>query len=223
MQTVTFSQKGTKSDANEDAYLSLPSRRLFVVADGVGGGPSGDFASRAVVNTLYEQFRDHEISQEAVVDSIRKANEFIYHSAQTMDRKGMASTVVVGWQSGSRISCFNVGDSRIYRVRDSGIEQLTRDHTKQIQKAPNVMKQVVTNAVGIKPALQVEISHHECMPGDLLLLMTDGISDLLDQETIRDIASSSQHSLAEKARALVAESERRGGQDDKSVILALMA
>lgn len=223
MQTVTFSQKGTKSDANEDACLSLPSRGLFVVADGVGGGPSGDFASRAIVNTLYEIFRDRDVSQEAVVDSIQKANDFIYQSAQTMDRKGMASTVVVGWKSGSCISCFNVGDSRIYRVRDSNIEQLTRDHTRQIQKAPNVIKQVVTNAVGIKSALQVEVSHHECIPGDLLLLMTDGISDLLDQDAIVQIASSTQHSLAEKARALVAESERRGGQDDKSVILALMA
>ena len=223
MQTVTFSQKGSKSDTNEDACLSLPSRGLLVVADGVGGGPSGDFASRAVVNTLYDIFRDREVSQEAVVDSIQRANDFIYQSAQSMDRKGMASTVVVGWRSGSRVSCFNVGDSRIYHVRDGKIKQLTRDHTRQVQKAPNVIKQMVTNAVGIKPALQVEVSHHECSPGDLLLLMTDGISDLLDQDSIVGIVSSPQYSLAEKARALVAESERRGGQDDKSVILALMA
>ena len=175
------------------------------------------------MNTLYDVFRDREVSQEAVVDSIQRANDFIYQSAQSMDRKGMASTVVVGWRSGSRVSCFNVGDSRIYHVRDGKIKQLTRDHTRQVQKAPNVIKQMVTNAVGIKPALQVEVSHHECSPGDLLLLMTDGISDLLDQDWIVGIVSSPQYSLAEKARALVAESERRGGQDDKSVILALMA
>lgn len=223
MHTVTFSQKGTKSPSNEDACLALPSRGLLVVADGVGGGAAGDFASRAIVNTLYEIFRDQDVSREAVVESIRKANDFIYQSALTTDRKGMASTVVVAWKSGSHVSCFNVGDSRIYCVRNGNIEQLTRDHTRQIRKAPNVIKQVITNAVGIKPELQIEVSRHECLPGDLLLLMTDGISDLLDFDSIVQIVLSTHYSLAEKARELVAESERRGGQDDKSVILALIA
>lgn len=223
MQTVTFSQKGTKSDTNEDACLSLPTRGLFVVADGVGGGPSGDFASRAVVNTLYESFRDSAVTEAAVIESIQQANAFIYEASQTQDRKGMASTVVVGWQSGGQLCCFNVGDSRIYRLRGAVIEQLTRDHIRQIQKAPNIMKQVVTNAVGIKPTLQVEVTHHDCIAGDLMLLMTDGISDLLDEDAIAGIASSPQYSMADKVRALVSESERRGGQDDKTVILTLMA
>lgn len=223
MQTVTFSQKGTKSDANEDACLSLASRGLFVIADGVGGGPSGDFASRAVVNTLYASFRDSPISEAAIVDSIRQANAYIYEASLSQNRKGMASTVVIGWKSGQHVMCFNVGDSRIYKVRNGIIEQLTRDQTRQVQKAPNVVKQMVTNAVGIRPSIQVEVTLHGCGPGDLLLLMTDGISDPLDQDAIVRIASSSQMSLADKARALVAESERRGGQDDKTVILALIA
>lgn len=223
MQTVTFSQKGTKSDSNEDAYLSLPTRGLFAVADGVGGGPSGDFASRAVVNTLYESFRDQDVSQSAVVDSIQRANTFVYGAAQSNGRKGMASTVVVGWKSGGQICCFNVGDSRIYRVREGQVEQLTRDQTKQIQKAPNVFKHVVTNAVGIKPTLQIEVTRHDCTSGDLLLLMSDGVSDLLDYDVISRIVASKQYSLVDKARALVSESERRGGQDDKTVVLVLIA
>lgn len=223
MQTVIFSQKGTKSETNEDACLSLASRGLFAIADGVGGGPSGEFASRAVVNTLYESFRDGAISETAVVESIRQANAFIYEASLSQNRKGMASTVVIGWKSDQHVMCFNVGDSRIYRVRNGVIEQLTRDQTRQVQKAPNVIKQVVTNAVGIKPSIKVEVTLHGCIPGDLLLLMTDGISDPLDQDAIVRIASSSQLSLAEKARALVGESERRGGKDDKTVILALMA
>jgi len=218
MQTVAFSQKGNKSDANEDACLSLPSRGLFVVADGVGGGPSGDFASRSIVNTVYEAFRDGIISEAAVIQSMNRANDLIHRTAQEQKLTGMASTVVAGWHSGDRLTCFNVGDSRLYRLRGDRLEQLSRDHTRPIQKAPNVLKQVVTNAVGIKPNLQVDVSHHDCQKGDLLLLMTDGISDLLDEEAMLSIVLSSL-TLAEKARALVAESEQRGGQDDKTVIL----
>ena len=174
-------------------------------------------------STLYESFRDGAISETAVVESIRQANAFIYEASLSQNRKGMASTVVIGWKSDQHVMCFNVGDSRIYRVRNGVIEQLTRDQTRQVQKAPNVIKQVVTNAVGIKPSIKVEVTLHGCISGDLLLLMTDGISDPLDQDAIVRIASSSQLSLAEKARALVGESERRGGKDDKTVILALMA
>ncbi|NPU93442.1 MAG: serine/threonine-protein phosphatase [Gammaproteobacteria bacterium] len=221
MLTVAFSQKGNKSEVNEDACLSFPHLGLFVVADGVGGGPSGDLASRMVVNTVYETFRDGAVSENAVVQSMCKANDRIHRTAQEQNLKGMASTVVAGWQFGSRLICFNVGDSRLYRLRDGEMVQLSRDHTRQIQKAPNVLKQVVTNAVGIKPNLQVDVSHHDCQKGDLLLLMTDGISDLLDTESMMNIVSSPLP-LAEKARALVAESEQRGGQDDKTIILALM-
>lgn len=221
MLTVAFSQKGNKSEVNEDACLSFPHLGLFVVADGVGGGPSGDLASRMVVNTVYEAFRDGAVSEDAVVQSMCKANDRIHRTAQEQNLKGMASTVVAGWKFGSQLICFNVGDSRLYRLRDGEMVQLSRDHTRQIRKAPNVLKQVVTNAVGIKPNLQVDVSHHDCQKGDLLLLMTDGISDLLDTESMMNIVSSPLP-LAEKARALVAESELRGGQDDKTIILALM-
>src|SRR3990167_4679032 len=135
MQTVAFSQKGTKSEANEDACLSLASRGLFAIADGVGGGPSGELASRAVVNALYESFRDGVISEAAVVESIQQASAFIYEASLSQNRRGMASTVVVGWKSDQRVMCFNVGDSRIYRVRNGVIEQLTRDQTRQIGRA----------------------------------------------------------------------------------------
>ena len=222
MQVVSYSQKGTKSDKNEDACLSLPHRGLFVVADGVGGGPSGDFASRSIVDTIYDAFRDERVTQDAILTSIRRANQVIYDAASINDRRGMASTVVVCWKSDIELCCFNVGDSRIYRVRDGAILQLTRDHTRQIQKAPNVIKQVVTNAVGIKPELKVEVSRHDWEPGDVVLLMSDGISDIVDDETIVSIISSDQYSLVDKARALVVESESRGGQDDKSIILAMI-
>jgi protein phosphatase len=223
MQSVIFSKKGTKSDKNEDACLSLPTRGLFVVADGVGGGPEGDFASRSVVNTIYESAISGSLSCELIKSSIDRANMLIYSISQERDLKGMASTVVACWKSDDQIFLFNVGDSRGYRLRGNAIQQLTKDHTRQVQKAPNVIKQVVTNAVGIRPSVDVDVTAYDLDDGDVLLLMSDGISDELDDEAMLAILTSSQLSLAEKARALVDESERRGGRDDKSVILALNA
>lgn len=221
MQAVTFSQKGMKSEKNEDACLSLPSRGLFVVADGVGGGPAGDFASRAVVETLYAGLAEANLSKQSILAIIERANTVVYEASLQQNRKGMASTLVVCWKLEDQVLFFNVGDSRGYRVRGGRIDRLTRDHTRQVQKAPNVIKQVVTNAIGIKPAISVEVTEYKLELGDLLLLMTDGVSDQLGDEDILSIVSSDNSSLVEKARALVTESERRGGRDDKSVILAL--
>lgn len=223
MQAVIFSRKGTKSDKNEDACLSLPTRDLFVVADGVGGGPDGDFASRSIVDTIYEFAVSGNLSCELIKQSIDRANMLIYSTSQEKDLKGMASTVVACWKSNDQVFLFNVGDSRGYRLRGNSIQQLTRDHTRQVQKAPNVIKQVVTNAVGIRPSVEVDVTSFDVDDGDVFLLMSDGISDELDEEAMVTILTSSNLSLAEKARALVDESERRGGRDDKSVILALNA
>lgn len=220
MQAVILSKKGSKSDKNEDACLSLPMRGLFVVADGVGGGPEGDYASRVVVDTLYGALAGGECSKASILDSIERANERVYSASRQEERRGMASTVVVGWKSQDQFLCFNVGDSRGYRVRGSAIMRLTRDHTRQVQKAPNVIKQMITNAIGIRPNVSVEVTSHDVAPGDIFLLTSDGISDQLDDETIGAIISAEHLSLAEKARALVDASEERGGRDDKSVILA---
>lgn len=220
MQAVILSKKGSKSDKNEDACLSLPMRGLFVVADGVGGGPEGDYASRVVVDTLYCALAGGECSREAILNSIERANEKVYTASRQEQRRGMASTVVVGWKCQDQFLCFNVGDSRGYRIRGSTIMRLTRDHTRQVQKAPNVIKQMVTNAIGIHPNVSVEVTSHDMVPGDIFLLTSDGVSDQLDDETIGAIIRAEHLSLAEKARALVEASEERGGRDDKSVILA---
>lgn len=223
MQAVIFSKKGSKSDKNEDACLSLPTRGLFVVADGVGGGPEGDFASRSVVETIYESATSSSLTCKLIQDAIGRANALIYSVSQERDLKGMASTVVACWRSDTQVFLFNVGDSRGYRIRGNSIQQLTKDHTRQIQKGPNVIKQVVTNAVGIRPTVDVDVTSHDLDKGDVLLLTSDGISDELDDEALLAILTASGLSLADKARALVDESERRGGRDDKSVILALNA
>lgn len=222
MRSVSLSQKGNKSETNEDAYLSMPCKELFVVADGVGGGPSGDFASRTVVDSLYASLDETPLTEQLILHSIELANQHVFDTASSTNRNGMASTITVAWRQANKLYCFNVGDSRIYRVRGNTILQLTRDHVRDVQKAPNVMKHMVTNAMGIRPKVDVEVTRHDVEAGDLLALMSDGISDQLDDESILSILASEQLSLAAKARALVEESERRGGRDDKTVILAVV-
>ena len=222
MQSVIYSQKGNKSEKNEDACLSLPMKGLFAVADGVGGGPSGDFASRAIVNILCDEFASEQASRESILATLEKANDHVYQASIQNNLKGMASTVVVGWACNGNLTCFNVGDSRLYLVRKGNIQRLTRDHVRPVQKAPNIIKQMVTNAVGVKRELKVEVSEYPVQIGDLLLLMSDGISDLLDDERILQIAGNKEISLADRAKSLVSESERCGGMDDKSIILVAL-
>lgn len=222
MQTVTLSYKGSKSETNEDAYLSLPSKGFFVLADGVGGGPNGDFASRSAVDTLYDELTCSGVSESAILKAIDIANESIFNAGQAEGKHGMATTLAASWISGDRAFCFNVGDSRVYRLSAGTISQLTRDHTKQVQKAVNVVKQVVTNALGIRPSVKVEVTGSSVLPGDVIFLATDGITDLLSEELMLEVLSSDQLSLVDKAQALISESERRGGRDDKTVILAVV-
>lgn len=222
MQSVTLSQKGSKSERNEDACLALPSRRFFVLADGVGGGPNGDFASRTTVDALYDDLSGADVSEPAILASISRANELVFASAQSVERRGMATTLAACWINASTVYCFNVGDSRVYRLDGESLKQLTRDHTKQVQKAANVIKQVVTNALGVRATVNVEVTTSNVNVGDVLFLATDGITDLMDDEALLEILNAEQLSLAEKAQAVIAESERRGGRDDKSVILTVV-
>ena len=221
MQTITLSEKGSKSEKNEDACLSLPSKGFFVLADGVGGGPNGDYASRTAVETLYAELCDSTVTQSVILSSISKANEKVFSSAQSDSRRGMATTLAASWISDRQVRCFNVGDSRVYKVCEGTITQLTRDHTRQVQKAANVIKQVVTNALGIRPTVDVEVTGCEARAGDIIFLATDGITDQLGEEVLLKILTSNL-SLAEKAQAIVSESERLGRRDDKSIILAVV-
>lgn len=220
MRAVSMSQKGTRSEFNEDACLVMPNLGVFVVADGVGGGPSGHEASRSVVEALYGVlsgggFRD----ESSVREAINAANVEVYNKAESEGLRGMASTLVIAWKDNDVLRCFNVGDSRIYRLRNGELEQLTKDHTTKIVKN-NREKMVVTRAMGVKPSVEAELTSWDWKESDVVLLMSDGISDPLQDHEIEQIVSQEKRLMVDKVKLLISESISRGCEDDKTVILA---
>ncbi|OUR88217.1 hypothetical protein A9Q81_24420 [Gammaproteobacteria bacterium 42_54_T18] len=220
MKAVSLSQKGTRSEYNEDACLALPSLGVFIVADGVGGGPSGHEASRTVVNSLYESLVEGQIADEAFLHkAVGTANAAVYEKAEKQGLKGMASTLVMAWKKGEKLYCFNVGDSRIYRLRGGALLQLTTDHTTKVVRRSKE-KMVVTRAMGVKAGVDAELTTWDWNDADVLLLMSDGISDPLTDNEIQETISQQKVSMADKAKRLISQSIERGCEDDKTVVLA---
>ncbi|OUS31246.1 hypothetical protein A9Q99_04410 [Gammaproteobacteria bacterium 45_16_T64] len=217
MKTITISKKGSRSEFNEDALLSLPVKGVFLVSDGVGGGPSGHKASRTTVHNLYETLSSIEITQDAIIKSISTANDAVYQKALEGEHKGMACTLVLAWCDGERLTCFNIGDSRIYRIRNGLIEQLTSDQTKQVKRNDR-MKSLVTNAIGVKPSVTAELTEWDWVDGDLVMLMSDGISDVVSDNEMQDLVTAEGVSMLEKANALIAASVANGSTDDKTLV-----
>lgn len=218
VHVVSISHKGTKSAVNEDASIALAHRGIFVVADGVGGGPSGDFASRLLVDEIDGMCREGDSPEEDLLLAIQVANEKIFSAAQDPRLNGMATTLVGVVVSSDSLLVCHVGDSRVYRLRADQLSALTRDHSKLVDKGNDIQKQVVTNALGVRESVKVEVNRFDFKQGDLLLLMTDGISDVLEDSDILEIVSDGSRSVSERLMQLVSSSEDRGGKDDKTVL-----
>jgi len=220
VHVISISRKGSKSAVNEDACLALASKGVFVVADGVGGGPSGDFASRTAVEAIEASCRDSSEPDKDLLQAIQIANRKIYQAAQDPRLTGMATTIAaVVVQADSFLVC-HVGDSRVYQLgRDDGkLHALTRDHSKVIEKPNQVRKLVVSNALGVRETVKVELNRFALEDQSLILLMTDGISDVLDEPTIEGVLKRPEMSMSEKLNKMVTDCEQLGGQDDKTII-----
>ena len=219
MKTIAITKQGTRSEFNEDALLALPAQGVFLVSDGVGGGPSGHEASRTTVRSLYDALSGVEITEQVILDSILLANKAVYEKARNGEHKGMACTLVLAWCDGVKVNCFNIGDSRIYRFRDQNIEQLTSDQIKKVERN-NRVKSLVTNAIGVKSRVKAEVTQSDWVDGDVIMLMSDGISDVVpDAEMCRLIATHGM-SMLDKANSLIDASVTNGSQDDKTLVFA---
>jgi protein phosphatase len=205
---------GLKREGNEDAFCSADDLGLYIVADGMGGHRAGEVASRIAVETIRESYRkwfkekaptedifgapDSTLSPMGnyVKSSIRLANRIIFELAT--DRKeyeGMGTTIVVLLISPELVIAANVGDSRIYLIRDGGIERLSKDHTivsEQIElgimteedAASSPMKHILTRTLGSSSDVDAEVFEIEPSANDRFILCTDGITDLIKDEEI---------------------------------------
>lgn len=237
MKTASLSDKGKRRQLNQDVVYSselpvgnLPN--LFMIADGMGGHKAGDYASRYAVDTICQEAEhSSEKSPEKILQSaIDKANADIFElSNENRDLEGMGTTVVVATIYGNCLKVGNVGDSRLYIVNGKSIRQITTDHSlveemirmggldrESARTHPN--KNIITRAVGVTDAVLADFYEVQLQEGDIVLLCSDGLSNMLEDEEIRMIVNA-QRDIMEKAEALVRVANLNGGRDNISLIL----
>ena len=226
---------------NEDAVVVDPVTRLAVLADGMGGYNAGEVAAsmatafiQAELGRWLSQAGRHANAREvrrAMEICVDNANRSIFNAANSNPHySGMGTTLVVGVFQNTRLMLGHIGDSRCYRLRGSALAQITRDHSllqEQLdaglitpqQAAVSSQKNLVTRALGVEDAVLLEVNEHRVEPGDLYLMCTDGLSDMLEDEAIAAILES-ELPIDAMADRLLAEANARGGRDNITVLLA---
>lgn len=244
---VELSDTGKVREHNEDAIGSNRDVGLYVLADGMGGYNAGEVASSIAVKTVKDLINDAVQREDraaleldtgfmrqtiALRDAISRANKIIHQTAKSQAScEGMGTTIVACLFYDNRISIAHVGDSRLYRVRQNRLEQITMDHSllqelvdrgfysrEEAERATN--RNYVTRALGVEATVQVELQELEVLPGDLFLLCSDGLPDMVDDEEIHLTISTFSANLETAGQQLVQLSNDHGGKDNISVVLA---
>lgn len=232
---------------NEDSIALSPAYGIAVLADGMGGYNAGEVASSiatTVIKDVVEEglnrlpnqsfdllsSRSKQI-QQLLIEAIQRANTAILEAAQAEPRyNGMGTTLVTAVFQQDKIIVAHVGDSRAYRFRRGQLTQITRDHSllqEQIDAGLisleaaqfSQYRNLVTRAVGVDHRVDVEVHEHRIEPGDVYLLCSDGLSDMLVDREILDTFHATGSALDKACDALVNQANERGGRDNISVVL----
>jgi PPM family protein phosphatase len=219
---------GRKRRRNEDAYVVAPP--LFAVADGMGGAQAGEVASKLAAAALEDTDPGRLTGPERVASLIREANRRVHERSSTDPAtSGMGTTMTVALVEQSGVVIGHVGDSRAYLVRDGSIEQLTEDHSlvnellKSGRLSPSEadthpQRSVITRAVGTDPEVDVDAFTVDARAGDVFLLCSDGLTDMVDDAAILDAVAENAGDLDRATKTLVAAANRGGGEDNITVV-----
>jgi len=229
---------GLRRENNEDAFVSSPELGLLALADGMGGAASGEVASGIFADTVRELFsagpRPAEgEAEELVLRSFLLANRRIRELAgREPKHKDMGCTGELVVFTDEGYVAGHVGDSRIYLFRGGRLRQVTKDHSfvqeqvdqgvlTPVQARVHAYRHMVLRAVGIQDALAVDLQSGSAYPGDLFLLCSDGLSDMVEDPRVEETLAADR-SLEEKADRLVRSACDAGGHDNVTVVLGLV-
>lgn len=246
LEIVSQTHSGMVRSHNEDSVACEPTCGLVVLADGMGGYNAGEVASGIAVSVVatevsqrllnespadYDDATGEELGVLLLRENIQKANASIFHASQSQPQyAGMGTTIVSGLFYDNRVVAGHIGDSRMYRLREGNLESITRDHSLlQEQIDAGIIsiedarlsknKNLVTRAVGIDAEVEVEIHVHDVLVGDIYLLCSDGLNDMVEDEDIQSTLDAFQSNLPLAASQLIQLANDNGGRDNVSVIL----
>jgi len=230
---------GLRRSNNEDAFIISPELGFCLAADGMGGAAAGELASKIFADTVLEIFADStDQSEKEILYRVKKAfsfaNEKILDDAtQNPNHEGMGCTaeLLAFFEDGFALG--HVGDSRTYRFRNGQLRQLTQDHTlvqQQIEEglisSENIrnhpLRNIILRALGQERELALDLLRGKILPGDLFLLCSDGLTDMVQDDQIQEILSSD-IDIHRKADKLVESAKAAGGKDNITVVLVAIA
>lgn len=245
LEIISQTNPGMVRSHNEDSVIYDAELGLVVLADGMGGYNAGEVASGIAVSVLASEVKHHledarpeelnaegeELGVALLRDNVKKANLSIFHAAQSQPQyAGMGTTIVTALFYDDRVAVAHVGDSRMYRLRGETFETVTRDHSLLQEQIDSGLiskedarlsknKNLVTRAVGIDADVVPEVHVHEVQVGDVYLLCSDGLNDMVEDEDIGMTVQMLQNNLPLAATQLIQMANDNGGRDNVSVIL----
>lgn len=238
----THTDPGLTRGNNEDSVTFDAETRLGVLADGMGGYNAGEIASGMATTFIKSELgrwlsevgkdASNKLVRRAMEICVENANRSIFHAANSNPQySGMGTTLVMGVFLDETVMLGHIGDSRCYRMRGGVLTQITRDHSllqEQLdaglitpeQAAVSLNKNLVTRALGVEDAVLLEVNEHRVEPGDIYVMCSDGLSDMVDDPGIAEILARPLP-LEERAAQLIEAANANGGRDNISVLLAL--
>jgi serine/threonine protein phosphatase PrpC len=237
---------GMVREHNEDCFLIVPESGIAILADGMGGHLAGEVASAMAIdqvaqyllyafnearNARHDSGKDRSFETAALVEAIKAANSAIHQASLAKpEQTGMGTTIVVASFHEDRMTVAHVGDSRMYRYRHGTLTQITEDHSmvqellrrgliSPEEARTSVNRNLVTRALGVDPAVEVDVSEQAFEDKDIYLLCSDGLNDVLTDEEISALLAQHDDNLESAAQKMIAEVNARGGPDNVSIVL----
>jgi protein phosphatase len=208
--------RGARNKENQDSYMTLSELGIYAVCDGMGGHAGGQVASKLATDTLHntlELDNLEALSIEYLTYLIEYTNRMTYqHAYEHFELRGMGSTLVLAWITNDQLQLFHVGDSRAYRLRDFRLTRLTKDHTSNNGKG-------ISRALGTKNTVEVEHHSWDWQTDDRLLLLSDGISDVVNDLQLTNLLVETSDSIKAKIFRIIEAAITAGGDDDKTAML----
>lgn len=240
MKCIGKSDIGRLRDMNEDSFYVSPGpvgvfERLFIVCDGMGGQDYGEVASALCVKTLVEFIAAAPMNMPLFImeQAINEANLAVRKEAERLHSNNMGTTLVMAGVISGHVYIMNVGDSRLYLLNQYAfsIRQVTRDHSyveemvhrglmSRDSEAYRKNKHVITRAIGVYREVEPDSFEIEMTEGDLLLLCSDGLSNMVNNMVMKNLALDQSFGLEKRVDTLILEANRSGGRDNITVILA---
>ena len=227
MRVCHRTHQGLVRANNQDNWLAESA--LYGVADGMGGHKGGETASRVALQVFRNAIGQKKPDADALRMAVEAANRRVYDmSARDDTLSGMGTTMSMIWQDTNRLLIAHVGDSRIYRLRDGQLQQITNDHSFVAELVRNNIitpemakthpqRNIITRAVGVDPFVQVDVLQEELLPGDLWLICSDGLHGMVEDEEIQTILSEME--LEDAAERLISRALENGGHDNVTFVL----